>query len=360
MRRFRNVPALAGVLLFLFVAICPVWGGSANTSAQTFILSNEGSNGLITQLVNAGYGNYNVYDAVVAIQQNGNPAPVGVLSPAFFLALAANPASSQIFNTTLGNWNSPGTAIAISTDGTVQAVGIFGASYQGASGITTLVSNIVGVGKAKFLSGTITSFSSGGTTYNVFGIAFSGEQTFVLSNEGTNGLITQLINAGYGNVNLYQSLVAIQQNTNPSVAGIVTDAFIEVLASLPASSQIFTTPLKNFSVGSQALAISTDGTVQTITISGAGYDNGTNTLGATISGVGTGYFTHSTSAGTYLTSFTSGGTSYNVFGIAWLPSQTTTVPTLSQWGLILLAGLLAGVAAFALHRTTRRASAELS
>jgi len=40
---------------------------------------------------------------------------------------------------------------------------------------------------------------------------------------------------------------------------------------LPASSAIFTTPLKSFSLGSQGLAIGTDGTVQVVNISGRSY-----------------------------------------------------------------------------------------
>ena len=47
-------------------------------------------------------------------------------------------------------------------------------------------------------------------------------QTFVLTNEGVNGLVSQLISDGYGNYNLYDALVVIQANTNPSVAGIIT------------------------------------------------------------------------------------------------------------------------------------------
>jgi hypothetical protein len=64
----------------------------------------------------------------------------------------------------------------------------------------------------------------------------------------------------------------IQGDTNPSVAGILTDAFLGgALQYLPASSAIFTTPLKSFSLGSQGLAIGTDGTVQVVNISGRSY-----------------------------------------------------------------------------------------
>lgn len=167
----------------------------------------------------------------------------------------------------------------------------------------------------------------------MFGIAFSGEQTFVLSNEGTNGLITQLLAAGYGTDNLYQTLVDVVATTNPTVSGIITPAFLQTLQNCPASSAIFTTLLKSFNSGSQGLAISTDGTVQVVNISGRSYYNdGAPTLSSEISGVGRGLFTHSNDAGTPLTSFSSGGTTYNVFAIGWMagsaPSATPVPPSL--------------------------------
>jgi hypothetical protein len=326
---------------------------------QTFVLSNEGANGFITQLLAAGYGNLNPYQALVLIQNNSDPTIASVITPAFLNTLASQAASSAIFTTPLSSV-SPGTqAIAISTDGTFQVVSIVGASFQGAPATTTLVAQISGVGRAKFLSGgTITSFSSGGNTYNVFGIAFSGEQTFVLSNEGTNGFITQLLAAGYGNINLYQALVDIDKETNPSTTGIITDAFLRALQSNSASSAIFTTPLNSFSPGSQGLAISTDGTVQVVNVSGAAYyADGAPTLTSEISGVGRGLFTHSANTGTALTSFSSGGTTYNVFAVGWMvgsapPPATPAPPAL--WLAIIGCLALFGFALWSRRRAARR------
>jgi hypothetical protein len=149
--------------------------------------------------------------------------------------------------------------------------------------------------------------------------------TFVLSNEGSNGFVTQLMAGGYGNANLYDALVAIANNTNPSVAGIITPAFIATLASLAASSAIFQTQLKNFSVGSHGLAVSTDGTVQVVNISGAAYNgqSGTATLSASVAGVGSATFVYSTTFDSPpVTSFTSGGSTYRVIGIAYAPGST--------------------------------------
>ena len=76
----------------------------------------------------------------------------------------------------------------------------------------------------------------------------------MLTNEGVNGLVSQLISDGYGNYNLYDALVVIQANTNPSVAGIITPAFLAALQNLPPSSAIFTTALKNVNPGTRKWA----------------------------------------------------------------------------------------------------------
>lgn len=183
MRRFRNISVLAGVLLCLFGAVCPVWGAIVSSNT-TFVLSNEGNNGLITQLVKGGYGNYNVYEALVSIQQNTSPSVAGILTPAFLAALGACPPSSQVFTTTLSSYNSSGTAIAISTDCTVQTVSISGATYSGQAGTTTLVTNIAGVGPANFTYSTTSSPLTSWTTivreedptYGVFAIGWTSSQ----------------------------------------------------------------------------------------------------------------------------------------------------------------------------------------
>jgi hypothetical protein len=186
MQRFRTIPFLAGVLLCLLVAVCPVWG----QTQQTFILSNEGTNGLITRLVTAGYGNYNIYNVLLAIQENTNPSVAGILTPAFLNALAACSASSQIFTIQLKNANSPGVSLGISDDGTVQTItGAVGATYQGQPGTASLVGTISGVGPATFTYSTtsspITSWAAAvmtftDPTYNVFGIAWAPSQTVAI------------------------------------------------------------------------------------------------------------------------------------------------------------------------------------
>jgi len=179
--------------------------------------------------------------------------------------------------------------------------------------------------------------------------------TFILSDEGT-GLINKLLNAGYGNLNLYEVLQQIVQDTNPSVAGIITPTFLKALHDCPASSPLFTTLLSSIPPGS-SVAISDDCTVQFVSVYGASYYNqpGTATLNSDISGVGRGLFTHSTNPPTPLTSFPANGNTYNVFAIGWATAQQ--VPTMTEWGMFIFALLVvAGAACHLGRRRTPQAS----
>jgi hypothetical protein len=338
----RVVKSFMRVLVFLLVLGLTVSGAWAAT-ANTFILSDEGA-GLINRLVNAGYGEFNLYQSLVAIQTDTDPSVAGIITYQFLMTLAGCPVNSPIFTTQLKNIPA-GSSVAISTDCTAQvaASGWFGSnfrsghgeSYYNQPGNTTLQATIGGFpGTGLFTHPTnsqnfLTAFSANGNTYNVFAIGWesNGSQSFVLSDEGT-GLITRLVTAGYGAYNLYQTLVAIQQSSDPSVSPILTDVFLATLNSLPDSSVIFTAPLNSYSAGS-ALAISTDGTVQSVNIHGFTYYNqsGNTTLSATISGVpGTGLFTHSTNSQNFLTTFSANGNTYKVFAIGWKTGQLIYLP----------------------------------
>ncbi|MBI5591357.1 MAG: hypothetical protein HY881_12835 [Deltaproteobacteria bacterium] len=146
--------------------------------------------------------------------------------------------------------------------------------------------------------------------------------TLILSDEAPGNLISVLIKAEYGNYNLYQTLLQIQVDAKPSISGMITPTFLSALASCPAGSQILTTKLNSFPAGS-SLAISTDGTVQTVNVHATDYYNkqGVSALLSSISGVGDVYFVHSgpqpsTALDMPLTSWTVGDTTYNVFAIA--------------------------------------------
>ena len=430
----------------LMIHSLPGFSKSASVpgSEQTFVLSNEAPGYLITHLVNAGYGGYNLYDAMVAIQGDTNPEVSDILTDNFLNALATQPASSQIFTIQLKEENIPGTSVAISTDGMVQTVSIFGGTYFRQSGTATKVVDISGVGTGAFThsatTAPLTSWDAGGNTYNVFAIgwgmaapsittqpanrtvnsgssasftvaasgapatftykwqrlphggvtwsdlteggsysgtatttltvhnttlAMSGDQfrctvsngvspdavsnaailtmsginvnfnhdSFVLSNEGPGYLITELVNAGYGDDNLYQALVDITASTNPSIAGIITPAYLQALSSSPGMAEIFTTKLKSVNTPGISVAVSTDGTANIPSIFGSTFYGQTSivTLASNIAGVGTCNFTHSQSSSSYLTSWTVDGplagmtTTYNVFAIGW-SNSTDGIP----------------------------------
>ncbi|MGA2781489.1 MAG: hypothetical protein ABSF13_06155 [Smithella sp.] len=313
---------------------------TVNTSANTFILSNEGG-GLISQLIAAGYGNYNLYDALQALRAEADPSISSVLTDAFLTALASCPAGSAIFTHKLSEFEyiGSGAGIAISDDGTVTFVSVFGRTYYTA-GYPTLSSAISGVGNAAFTHSSDTSspltswVGTGGgnvygVTYNVFAIGWmpsttttNTAETFILSNED-GGIISQLIAVGYGDFNLYQALVAIQSDTDPSTAGIITNAFLAGLSESPASSAIFTHKLSEYTGSGVAVAISTDGTVQTVSVYGRTYfaKTGTATLSSNISGVGSADFTYSTNSPSSLMRWIVTGKAYDAFAIGWVPLE---------------------------------------
>jgi hypothetical protein len=170
------------------------------------------------------------------------------------------------------------------------------------------------------------------TTYNVFAIGWASgtttaniADTFILSNEG-GGLISQLVAAGSGDAYLYDVLVNIQSSTDPSVSPVLTNAFLLALKSCPAGSAIFTHKLSEYTGAGVAVAISTDGTVQVVSVFGRTYfvKTGTATLNAVVSGVGNADFTHTTTSSP-LIYWTGSNTTYNVFGIGWVPSTTAAL-----------------------------------
>ena len=113
--------------------------------SNSLVLSNEAPGALITKMVNAGWGNLNLYQTLVDVDSDSNPSVSGVITPAFLQALAACPEGSAIFTTKLSDINTAGMAVAMSDDGTVQVVSIYGATYSGQSGCTSLTTSITSV-----------------------------------------------------------------------------------------------------------------------------------------------------------------------------------------------------------------------
>jgi hypothetical protein len=249
-------------------------------STASFILTNEGG-GLITKLVAAGYGDDNIYQALLAVQTDTDPSISGIVTNDFLDKLASCPATSEIFTTKLRDY------------------------------LDTAAQNVTAVSKAAVpVRKTITINTSA--------------DTFILSDEG-GGLITELVAAGYGNYSPYQALLVLREEADPSITSVLPDAFLNALAAEPASAEIFTHTLTEYT--GKTIAISTNGTVQTVSIYGRTYlgATGTNTMASNISGVGNAEFTYSSPLVSFSVTASLITTDYMVFAIGWAPSTTASI-----------------------------------
>jgi hypothetical protein len=179
LKSFKCVIAFQFILTMF--AIIPAFSDEVGTNQDTFILSDETPGNLVSVLVKAEYGNYNLYQALLQIQADANPTIAGIITPAFLNALTRCPTDSQIFTAKLNTFPD-GSSLAISTDGTVQTVSVHANDYYNKPGAFTLLSSITGVGNANFVySGTqpltadfnspLTTWAVGDTKYKVFAIA---------------------------------------------------------------------------------------------------------------------------------------------------------------------------------------------
>ncbi|NMD00666.1 MAG: T9SS type A sorting domain-containing protein [Bacteroidales bacterium] len=152
--------------------------------------------------------------------------------------------------------------------------------------------------------------------------------TFILSNEAPGFLIDNLIANGYGDSCLYSVLVALQ----PISGGVITDAFLDSLASCPAGSEIFTAELYNFSSEyNNPIGIGEDGHLIVAQIYGRDYleNEGFITYNDTLVPVGLKLFTKAIGPEYYIDagSHTIGGvtTIYKAFAIAWSLGSTVVL-----------------------------------
>ena len=319
---------LALVAVPLVLAVLP-----ARAQTSGFVLA-EGPGKLVDALIAAGYGNYNLYSALVAIQSNTSPSFYGVLTLAFVQTLANCPASSAIFTTHLSAY--AGNGVVIYADCTVQTTGLQGSGFNGLAGTTTMSTVISGNFNEPAAVISLNPAYALDATHSVFGILYAPSgpsKTFVLSDEAPGHLIANLVAAGYGNLNLYQVLVELDNNTSPTPlsVSVITFAFLQSLANCPAGDQLFTLQLQNLSYSGSAIAVSDDCSVQVRSVQGSSFNGqpGTTSLATTISGVGPATAVSSTSS-TPLTSWTQNvavgsGTAtvtYNVFAILYAPTTS--------------------------------------
>jgi len=189
------------------------------------------------------------------------------------------------------------------------------------------------------------------------------QDTFVISNEAPGFLITKLINAGHGGDSVYQATVYLA--SLPGVGAILTPAFLNALATCPSSSEIFTTALSQVLANGISVSISTDGSARFDDVEAIPYAGTFPVIQTGNGAVQNVRIVHSTNTAAPLNAtFVYGPlagmtTTYNAFAVAWAlaDSPATTpvaTPALSQWSMLLLAGMLAGAAALQLRRRTAR------
>ncbi|MFH1194399.1 MAG: BACON domain-containing carbohydrate-binding protein [bacterium] len=318
-----KIQQLLLIIILLLISFSHSNFAQGSTIATTFVLTNEG--GLIDDLIAIGYGNSNLYETLLCLQDYSG----GIISTEFLETLASCPAGSEIFTANLSNYAGINNPVCVNTDGTVGINGIFGKEYYGREGYETYPENI-GDGSEIFTYATSSEYyidagscsHVGGTVtyYKAFAIAWSMEPptTFVLSNEAPGYLIDNLIVAGYGSSNLYETLVALV----PTSGGIISEEFLETLASCPAGSDIFTAPLTNFSnPANNPIEINTDGTAHVVSIYGKDFfrKEGYATYPEPQNGFGRELFTYATSPEYYIDcgSSNTGGSNYKAFAIAW-------------------------------------------
>lgn len=231
----------------------------------------------------------------------------------------------------------------MSTDCTVVQTHLANGSGQnGAAGTSTLAFAISGVSAPAAIVSSATPFyvwapngdygcalGADATCHHVFAIAYAPQgasQTFVLRNEGGH-LINSLVAAGYGGYNLYDALVAIQNNTDPAITGVLTDNFITSLAGCSAAHPVFTTQLKNVT---GSVAISDDCSIASSSLLGSSFNGqpGTTTGIYVISGVGPATAVSSasstplgSSAQTVTVGSSTATVTYSVFAILYTPGS---------------------------------------
>lgn len=124
-----------------------VWVKDASVSeAMTFVLSNE-EGGLIDQLIDAGYGDNNLYEVLQVLQ----PLSGGAIPADFMTKLAACPSGCDAKTNALSNCSSElNNPVCVGADGEVIIAQIHGRDYYGDAGYTTTSGNLVGVGNMLF------------------------------------------------------------------------------------------------------------------------------------------------------------------------------------------------------------------
>ncbi len=118
-------------------------------------------------------------------------------------------------------------------------------------------------------------------------------------NYNGTGLITMLVNAGWGNNSIYDVLTYLK----PYSGGSISDAYMSLLASTSSISDVKTAELWNFETAyNSPIGAGDDGALLVAQIFGAYYSqqNGFTTLSSPIPGLGTVFFTYANDSNYYI------------------------------------------------------------
>jgi len=395
MMKLHTRIALFAGLVFLLAAP-PARAININTTSDTFVISNEAPGYLITKLIAAGHGGDSPYQALVflASMPGGNAA----IPPAFLSFLASAPPSATIFTATLSQY-SAATGIAISDNGTIHVVSISGSPYNGQSGTTTVDTGTAAVQNVRmvYVNGYVWSYGTPltqwvetvtmiTTAYKVFSIAWAladaaatpvpaslwlamagclavlgyalwtrrravvlffvllaaaalpgrAQTSGILIAEGPGKLVDALIAAGYGNLSLYQAVMALQEDSDPSLEdlGAIKETFLDTLATCPANSPVFTTTMTSYA--GTGVAIYADCTVAASSLPGSGFDGlaGSTTTATVISGAA------SAAAVTFSPAYAVDST-HSLFTVLYAPGNTPTATPVPPTLWLAMAGCLA-------------------
>jgi hypothetical protein len=358
MKRFL-VGLCAVVLLSWVCSSNPVWADS--TDPRTFVLSNERGSayggGLIDMLIAAGHGSKSLYQILQLLyDQPGTGIPAD-----FVASVGNNPGGSEVFTVALSNFAGLNGPVGINANGTLMITGIYGRDYDGDTGFKTNRVHYPGIALANFTLAeddsdfidTGHAIITVGGNYLAIGIAYANaSRSFVISNEAPGYLIDKLIAAGHGSDNLYQVLQFLAAQAG---SGIPSDFVTEVGDNLP-GSEVFTFALSIFAdFENNPICINADGSLHVASIYGRNYDGQTGFVTNIVqySGTGQARFTMATSPISYIDVGTgsSGNSSYQAIGIAWAGAEApASIPTLNEWGMILMGLILAGIAAVSMRR----------
>ncbi len=185
-------------------------------------------------------------------------------------------------------------------------------------------------------------------------------RSFVLTDdfgpEGQGDLFKRLIAAGCQN--LYQALQLLAAQPG---SGIPAD-FVAEVGSHP-GSEVFTASLSNFAGANEnPVGINADGTAIICDFSVQDYDghDGFTTHTVPYAGVGSVQFTMATSDAHYIylgsNEEPDGEHEYYAIGMAWADADSASIPTLNEWGMILLSLVLAGAGLVYMKRRRRAAA----